>query len=745
MRALSVRARILILIAAVFLPTVCAAIWGITRVYQRETEAAYDRLQGVTRAMALVVDRELSSRAAIARTLAASRTINGNDLEAFKIEADRAVTGSQDWVVLVDQQHQLVNTGDPEPLKAQQRMNQSVPLVTDDHVFFSGLRVGSRTGLPLLAVYARVADPSGITKYNVAVGFRPAVFQKLLAQQLLPRGGIVSIVDTQQVVVARLPDPERWIGHATVEAFRDMVRAKPEGNTELQTFDGVSAVAFWSTAPLSGWVVTLAVPKETLTLGAHQETLELGIVAAAAGLLIILAGVWAVRTIGGPIQRVELMARELAEEKVPAVVPTGLIETDNVAVVLRDAGERFQRINADLEERVAEAVERATQAQILLLQTQKHEAIGRLSGGVAHDFNNMLQTLSTALHVLGVVTTDERGKKMLDAANRAVGKAAQLVQQMLVFGRAQPLTPTVVQFSNFLIKSQELLSRALGNGILVDASIAADVRALMVDETQLELALLNLAFNSRDAMPRGGRLAIEASNRDLEVGNDWQLPAGRYVEIRVVDSGEGVSPDALEKIFEPYFTTKPVGKGSGLGLAQVQSFAQQSGGRVTISSVLSHGTTVAMLLPAAPEGSREADAAGSSEEGLGQLALNVLFVEDDVLAASVVRHALEQLGHRVTHQDTAKDALKALAEHRFDLLFTDIVMPGDMSGLDLALKAKADWPKMAIVVATGYAAQNVPRDQVTLIAKPYTIETVQRAFATVMADINTPTDFSSGS
>jgi CheY-like chemotaxis protein len=292
----------------------------------------------------------------------------------------------------------------------------------------------------------------------------------------------------------------------------------------------------------------------------------------------------------------------------------------------------------------------------------------------------------------------------------------------------------VVEFSNFLIKSQELLSRALGNGILVEASIAPDLRALMVDETQLELALLNLAFNSRDAMPRGGHLMIEASNRDVVEDDDLHVPKGEYVEIRVVDSGEGVPADALEKIFEPYFTTKPVGKGSGLGLAQVQSFVHQSGGRVSIVSEVARGTTVAMLLPAAPWGSREASVASVSEEGHRRLKLDVLFVEDDLLAASVVRHALEQLGHRVTHAGTAKDALVHLAQTRFDLLFTDIVMPGDMSGLDLALKAKIEWPDMAIVVATGYAAQNVPRDQVTLVSKPYTIETVQRAFASVMAN-----------
>ena len=381
----------------------------------------------------------------------------------------------------------------------------------------------------------------------------------------------------------------------------------------------------------------------------------------------------------------------------------------------------------------AGAVARATEAQTLLLQTQKHEAIGRLSGGVAHDFNNMLQTLSTALHVLGVVTTDERGKKMLDAANRAVGKAAQLVQQMLVFGRAQPLTPKVIEFSNFLIRSQELLTRALGNGIVVAASLAADLRPLLADETQLELALLNLAFNSRDAMPSGGNLLIEALNRDLDEGNTLDLPPGRYVELRVVDTGEGVPGEELEKVFEPYFTTKPVGKGSGLGLAQVQSFVQQSGGRVSISSELKRGTTVAMLLPAAVVGAREDGEATAGESLVDGAVLEVLFVEDDVLAASVVRHALEQLGHHVTHAGTARDALAQLQLRRFDILFTDIVMPGDMSGLDLALQVQRDWPAMAVVVATGYAAQSVPRDQVRLISKPYTIDTVRRAFAAAIS------------
>jgi signal transduction histidine kinase/CheY-like chemotaxis protein len=735
MRTLSVRTRILILIAAVFLPTVCAAIFGIRSVYQRETVAAYDRLQAITRAVSLIADRELTSRAAIARTLSASPAIAQGDLRAFYDEGSRAVAGTDNWVVLVSQTEQVVNTRYPFGEGPKERIDHAPPLVADDKIIFSGFTVGRRTGLPTLAVYARAGDASAPVQYNVAVGFRPAAFQNVLQQQLFPKGWIASIVDTKQVVVARLPDPDLWIGHETAGPFRGLIKNKAEGYADLRTLDGQDAVVFYSTSPVSGWVVSIGVPKVLLAQGAHRATEELSIAAAMAALLIMLAGVWAVRTIGGPIQRVELMARELSAEHVPEPVSTGLVETDHVAQVLRDAAARFQQINSELERRVEEAVARATEAQTLLLQTQKHEAIGRLSGGVAHDFNNMLQTLSTALHVLGIVTTDERGKKMLDAANRAVGKAAQLVQQMLLFGRAQPLTPKVIEFSNFLIRSQELLTRALGNGIVVDASLAADLRPLLVDETQLELALLNLAFNSRDAMPAGGNLTIAALNRDLEEGNTLELPPGRYVELRVVDTGEGVASDELEKVFEPYFTTKPVGKGSGLGLAQVQSFVQQSGGRVTITSALDHGTTVSMLLPAAFVGARESSEADAVELA-DSVGLDVLFVEDDVLAASVVRHALEQLGHRVTHAGVAKDALAQLQLRRFDILFTDIVMPGDMSGFDLALKVQQEWPDMAVVVATGYASQSVPRDQVRLISKPYTIDTVRRAFAAALAAVS---------
>jgi signal transduction histidine kinase/ActR/RegA family two-component response regulator len=732
MRTLSVRARILILIAAVFLPTACAAILGISRVYQRETDATYDRLQAITRAVSLIVDRELTSRAAIARTLGASPAIPQHNLQAFYDEASRAVAGTDNWVVLVSQTEQVVNTRYPFGEWPKERLKNAQPLITDDQVRYGGFTLGKQTGLPTIVVYARAGDREAPVEYNVAIGFRPAAFQNVLQQQLFPTGWIASIVDAKQAVVARLPDPDLWIGHETAGPFRDLVKNNPEGHADLKTLDGQEAVVFYSTSAVTGWVVSIGVPKTLLALGAHRATEELSIGALLAAILIMLAGAWAVRTIGGPIQQVEQMARELSAEHIPAPLPTGLVETDHVAQVLRDAALRFQHINSELERRVEEAVARATEAQTLLLQTQKHEAIGRLSGGVAHDFNNMLQTLSTALHVLGIVTTDERGKKMLDAANRAVGKAAQLVQQMLVFGRAQPLTPKVVEFSNFLIRSQELLTRALGNGIVVAASLAPDLRPLLVDETQLELALLNLAFNSRDAMPGGGNLSIEALNRDLEEGNPLELPPGRYVELRVVDSGEGVAPEELEKVFEPYFTTKPVGKGSGLGLAQVQSFVQQSGGRVSISSKVEHGTTVSMLLPAAQVGACEDGEPSRGDALADSTALEVLFVEDDVLAASVVRHALEQLGHHVTHASVAKDALAQLQLRRFDILFTDIVMPGDMSGLELALKVQQEWPDMAVVVATGYAAQSVPRDQVRLISKPYTIDTVRRAFAAAM-------------
>jgi signal transduction histidine kinase/ActR/RegA family two-component response regulator len=390
-------------------------------------------------------------------------------------------------------------------------------------------------------------------------------------------------------------------------------------------------------------------------------------------------------------------------------------EADDVSVALHEAGLRAREASKVLERRIEAAVHQAEQAQAKLLEGQKHEAIGRLTGGIAHDFNNLLQTISTSLQVLDKTTSDARHRKVLESSMRACTRAADLVRQMLTFGRMQAQRPKPLNLRDFMLDHQELMLRAVGSRVRLSASIDPGLPGVYVDPTQLELAMLNLLFNASQAMPEGGSVDITA--RMAESSETASLGTIPCVCIQVVDDGPGMPPDVLARAFEPYFTTKPIGAGSGLGLAQVKSFARQSGGDVLLDSGPGRGTRACILLPAsdlpvAPE-------QGPAQEVVVQRPLKILMVEDDVLISSVVVPALEAEGHQVQLCSTADHALPVLSEGaEFDVVFTDIVMPGKLSGLDLMNWCLEHRPTLATLVTSGYAKE-LKNSQVQVLNKPY--------------------------
>jgi len=293
-----------------------------------------------------------------------------------------------------------------------------------------------------------------------------------------------------------------------------------------------------------------------------------------------------------------------------------------------------------------------------------------------------------------------------------------LVVALVAFGRAQPLKAQPIDLHDFVLRCEDLVGRAVGSRVRLIADIEPDLPPLLADPTQLELALLNLVFNARDAMPAGGTVTIRG--RMASPTQSSGLAEGRYIAVDVIDTGGGMEAEVLQRVFEPYFTTKAVGVGSGLGLPQVRAFAVQSGGTATIRSERGAGTTVSILLPVsdAPveSASRPAPPAADATP------LRVLFVEDDLLVSSVVVPALRASGHTVRHCLNGDAAVRALQDGGlFDVVFTDVVMPGTVSGLDLARWCQANMPSMAVVVATGYTTQHIDAD-VKVFSKPYSIE-----------------------
>jgi PAS domain S-box-containing protein len=371
------------------------------------------------------------------------------------------------------------------------------------------------------------------------------------------------------------------------------------------------------------------------------------------------------------------------------------------------------------------------QAEETLRQSQKIEAIGQLTGGVAHDFNNLLMVIAGGLSIMDRQADPMRRQRILDSMRQATDRGASLCRQLLAFSRRQPLKAEPVDLRRQIDGMQELLDRALRGDVGVQTDLAKDLWPTMVDPTELELALLNLCVNARDAMPDGGMITIGAHNAS---GIEVHGRTGDFVRLSVHDSGVGMSPEVLERVFEPFYTTKGAGGGSGLGLAQVHGFAHQSGGLVEVASEVGLGTKVTLLLPRAEAAPLPAETARAGEEArrlAPGVSGTVLLVEDDDEVAALVSEMLRELGFEVTRTASARAALGALADGRdIDLVFSDIMMPGAMNGVDLAVEVRRRRPGLPILLTSGYAEPAIEASDtrdIGLLPKPYDIGGLDKA------------------
>ena len=372
--------------------------------------------------------------------------------------------------------------------------------------------------------------------------------------------------------------------------------------------------------------------------------------------------------------------------------------------------------------------ERREAAEAALKQAQRLEAMGQLTGGVAHDFNNLLMVIGGHADRLIKALPDPAHRRSLEAIAIAARRGENLTRQLLSFARRQTHARTVIDLAQRLPKLRQMLESSLRGDIEIRLSVEPGIAPVAVDPGEFELALLNIALNARDAMPGGGTLAISA--RNVVLGDDDAVGLrGAFVALSVRDTGIGIPADVLPRIFEPFFTTKEVDKGTGLGLRQVYGFATQSGGAATAMSTPGLATTITLYLPRSTEGIATRDAAppeAAPERGDGA----ALLVEDNAEVAEVARACLEELGYTVTVAANAGDALKLLeAGERFDLVFSDIVMPGGMSGLDLAARLREHRPDLPVVLATGYshAVEAGAGKSFTIIQKPFTAAKIAAA------------------
>jgi two-component system, NtrC family, sensor kinase len=379
--------------------------------------------------------------------------------------------------------------------------------------------------------------------------------------------------------------------------------------------------------------------------------------------------------------------------------------------------------------RLYEEADRREVAEDALRQAQRLEAIGQLTGGVAHDFNNLLMIVSGSVHRLRGALHEEKQLRLLDAIDNATKRGESLTRQLLAFSRRSTLQPSVIDFARRLPELKDLLSRSLRGDI--DIRVQAPKRScfVKVDPGELELALINLAVNARDAMPTGGTLTITAKPIVLRGKASEEGLSGDFVAVRVADTGEGIPPDVLPRVFEPFFTTKEVGKGTGLGLSQVYGFARQSGGAATVTSTSGRGTAITLFLPRTwemPAQAHEATAGSLAPQSAG----TVLLVEDNAEVVEVARAYFEQLGYGIREATSGQAGLELIeGDGDIDLVFSDILMPGSINGLELARTLRRRFPRVVVLLTTGYSssAQEAVRQGFEVLQKPYDMPALERA------------------
>jgi signal transduction histidine kinase/CheY-like chemotaxis protein len=719
-----IRTRLLILILAILIPAFAAAVLAVGYVYQEERRAQETSVKEAVRAFALLVDNELETKEGILRALASSPALARGDFDTFYRHARQLAPTDETAIILIQPGGgQLLNTravpGTPLPARRVSNIEDLMKRGGADRTLVSDLFVSSLGQHHDFAIQVPVRI-DGTIRYYLSMGIRAASLQKMLGEQRFPAGWLATVVDRGGRIIARSRDPDQYRGRAVSTTALSHFATAREGVFASTNLAGIPVQAFYSTVPASDWRVLVSLPQEELRRVPLHAAAFLAAIMAMLLVLAAVAASWFARRAAIPIEYLGRSAEELAAGREVRFEPQGIVEIDAVAERMAEASRRILSAQAELEQRVTEAVAASERAQSALVRGQKLEALGRLTGGIAHEFNNLLQTLTTALQLAALTANQPKVLNLIDTCKRTVSRATALTTRLGAFGRVQDARLVTVDPGEQVRGSVQLLRGVLRQGTRMDVHCADEVWPVTIDPVQFDLALLNLAINARDAMPDGGRLAIDVANCTLEA--TFERTGGEYVRVRVADSGVGMPPEVLARALDPFFTTKPPGQGSGLGLPQAYAFATQSRGWLTLASSVGAGTTIDIFLPRSQQ-PLTALPTRADDTAPGRGSGRVLFVEDDPLVREAVVRGLEDCGFDVIVAADGDRALAMLdAGLDADVVFSDIVMPGRVSGIDLAGILRERRPGLPVVLATGYTDQRAVIPGVQVLAKPYEID-----------------------
>ncbi len=697
-------------------------------------------MKEVSRAVALAVDRELNRYATIVTTLAASPTIVRGDLRTFhqRLQQTEHLAGTR--VTILDQQGTPLADTD-------YAFGTPLPSLPDFRKYRPAMRIDVSpsfrdpvSGVQSIAI-RRPVMRDGKVVYYLAMDFPVAGISALLDEQALPANWLGVILDQDHTVIARTRDPDKHVGRRASPDFVNQLNATAgvDGKVQSITRDAVPVTTFFSHAPDSGWLALVAIPRNDLLAAvlAPLGTVILGILVVLA--LAIVLAIAVGRTITRPLAQLDDAASALARGEVFDPPNTGMNETDRTAQVMAQASVTIHHSSQEMARRVKDAVAQAERSHQALLQGQKLEALGNLTAGISHEFNNLLQSMTMGLQLAEMLTSHPRAKRAIEGCQRSANRATRLTRHLMTFSRSRTADAEQVDLRLLILGMHELLTGALPNRVTLTLELPEGAWPAVLDPVQCELAILNLAINARDAMPEGGPLVIALHKLTLVQDNPFGLAPGPYLYVDVEDSGCGMSPDVQAHVFEPFFTTKPVGEGTGLGLAQVYGFARQSGGTVSLQSEVGKGTRVSLLLPR-----MEHDATAALEDQQVSVRAGhparVLVVDDDAEVREAMVAMLDELGYQVDEAPSADEALARLADRRqptIDILLSDVVMPGRLDGVGLAEEVQRLYPTIPVVLATGYTTRLAAASAFRVLAKPFSHQALAETLAEIL-DSSTP-------
>ena len=708
----SIRGRLVLLTMVLMAPALIvggAFLWDAAK---RERQAVETQLGETARALSLGLDRQIGQDRELLAALATSPLLRIGNYSAFDAQARQAAPPGVWIVVQAPDGQNLVNTGMSRGAVLPKTPSSPATLWSSES---QGVRVSNvflgPTGRPQIVVRRDTTGGGGAPLEIATVRLATSLGSILEAQQL-PASWIGTLVDARGTVVARSLAPDRFVGGpATPDIVQRLARSS-EGVAEAVLLDGRPGLMAHAKAPESNWAVLVAMPLAELmatTRGALSWAAFIGFALLASGLLL---AAWVAEGVVRPIEALAAYAGALGGGASKPPPPTHLREAGLVgdaltrsAKALGEREEELRRFNATLESRITERTRELEDATESLIQSQKLEAIGRLTGGIAHDFNNLLTAVQGNLELLARRVTDDKLSVYISRARQAAERGAKLTAQLLAFSRRQRLEPEPIDINNSVQNASTLLQSTLGGALRVELVLKSDLWPAIADATQLELIILNLAINARDAMPTGGLIIIHTENIHLTKPPERpEAPApGDYVVISVSDTGEGMTPEVLARVFEPFFTTKEVGKGSGLGLPQVLGVTKQLGGGVEISSRSGEGATVKVYMPRAATQAAVRDLVSPEEIAAEVVGTRIMLVDDDPDVRGVAVSMLDELGCRVRHAATGQAALDALqSDPAVDVVILDYAMPG-LNGAQTAAVIRERWPDMSVLLMSGYA------------------------------------------